>query len=118
MSYGGPDDYDLPADPGADADASDPLEAGVVPESSVAEESFEPLPPPEPDPAVVADLRAVAEIERDLQGVDAALRRLDDGTYGTCVACGRPIEAATLEANPIEDHCAHCDPAQGRLTGL
>lgn len=120
MSYGGPDDFDLPADPWAH---QDPAAAEPAPEEEPAVDAdvvsaYEETDPPEPDPAVVADLHAVAAVERDLQGVDAALRRLDDGSYGTCVSCGRPIEAATLSADPIEDHCAHCDPAQGRLAGL
>ena len=32
--------------------------------------------------------------------IDAALKRLDDGTYGTCVRCGRPIGEERLEARP------------------
>jgi len=34
-----------------------------------------------------------------------ALRRIEDGTYGKCVACGRPIEAARLEAIPWAPYC-------------
>jgi DnaK suppressor protein len=37
---------------------------------------------------------------RDLQQVEAALARLDAGTYGLCQACGRPINPARLEALP------------------
>ena len=33
--------------------------------------------------------------------VDAALRRVDDGTYGTCERCGRPIPEERLEARPV-----------------
>lgn len=43
-----------------------------------------------------------------LQAVDGALARLDDGTYGTCVRCGRPIAAARLEALPWAAHCIEC----------
>jgi DnaK suppressor protein len=38
--------------------------------------------------------------QRDLAQVDAALARLDKGTYGLCAACGRPIDADRLEALP------------------
>ena len=37
---------------------------------------------------------------RDLAQVDAALARLDAGTYGLCQACGRPIDPERLEALP------------------
>ncbi len=37
--------------------------------------------------------------------VVAALARLDDGTYGTCVACGQPIPDARLEVRPEAARC-------------
>jgi DnaK suppressor protein len=40
-----------------------------------------------------------------LKQVRAALRRIDDGTYGKCVDCGRPIEPARLEAVPWAPYC-------------
>ena len=40
--------------------------------------------------------------------VDAALARLDDGTYGTCLRCGKPIAPARLEALPWAAHCIAC----------
>ena len=33
--------------------------------------------------------------------VDAALRRVDDATYGICERCGRPIPHERLEARPV-----------------
>ncbi len=42
--------------------------------------------------------------ERLLQ-VDAALKRLDDGAYGTCRVCGAAIEAPRLAANPAAETC-------------
>ncbi len=45
--------------------------------------------------------RALRErAERELAQVDAAIARLDAGTYGLCAACGRPIDPARLEALP------------------
>ncbi len=35
----------------------------------------------------------------------AALARLDDGTYGVCVDCGRPIPDARLEVRPEAARC-------------
>lgn len=43
-----------------------------------------------------------------LEAVDAAIARLDDGTYGTCVRCGRPIAPDRLDALPWAAHCIEC----------
>lgn len=40
-------------------------------------------------------------IERDLAGVEAALGRLDDGTYWTDEVTGEPIDDAVLAADPV-----------------
>ena len=40
-----------------------------------------------------------------LNQVRAALDRIKDGTYGTCIDCGRPIEPARLEAVPWTPYC-------------
>ena len=37
--------------------------------------------------------------------VEDALRRIEDGSYGKCRACGRPIEPARLEAVPWAAYC-------------
>ena len=42
---------------------------------------------------------------RTLVQVENALRRIEDGTYGTCSACGRQIEVARLEAIPWAQFC-------------
>ena len=52
---------------------------------------------------------------RDLMGkIDRALARMDDGTYGTCTRCGRPIEKARLKALPYADLCIKDAQAQSR----
>ncbi len=40
-----------------------------------------------------------------LDGVDRALNRLSDGTYGQCEACGAPILDADLERDPTRRVC-------------
>ena len=40
-------------------------------------------------------------VERDLAGVEAALRRLDDGTYWTDEVTGEPIADDLLAADPV-----------------
>jgi RNA polymerase-binding protein DksA len=42
---------------------------------------------------------------RVLAAIDAALKRLDDGTYGRCERCGEQIEAERLEALPWATLC-------------
>jgi RNA polymerase-binding protein DksA len=37
-----------------------------------------------------------------------ALKRLDTGSYGTCVRCGKPIAPARLEALPWAASCIAC----------
>ncbi len=52
---------------------------------------------------------------RDLMGkIDRALARMDEGTYGTCSRCGRPIEKARLKALPYADLCIKDAQAQSR----
>ena len=45
---------------------------------------------------------------RMLNAIDAALKRMDDGTYGTCTNCGREIPAERLEAYPWASLCIDC----------
>jgi RNA polymerase-binding protein DksA len=43
-----------------------------------------------------------------LGAIDAALERIDAGTYGTCTTCGRPIGDERLEAIPYATQCIDC----------
>lgn len=52
--------------------------------------------------------RAALELRR----IDAALARLEAGTYGACVDCEEPIQAARLEAQPAATLCLHCAAAR------
>jgi RNA polymerase-binding transcription factor len=40
--------------------------------------------------------------------IDAALQRIEDGTYGTCVRCGSPIPDERLAAVPYAVLCVNC----------
>ena len=46
--------------------------------------------------------------EEVLAQIDAALGRLDAGTYGTCTNCGREIAPERLEATPWAALCIDC----------
>ncbi len=49
---------------------------------------------------------AVNTIEAStLQQVRAALKRIDDGSYGQCIDCGRTIQLPRLEAVPWTPYC-------------
>jgi DnaK suppressor protein len=43
-----------------------------------------------------------------LQEIDAALKRIDDGTYGICTNRGEEIDPARLEAYPWASLCIDC----------
>lgn len=43
-----------------------------------------------------------------LAAIDAALKRIDDGTYGTCITCGDQIRYERLEASPWAALCIDC----------
>src|SRR5690348_5612692 len=46
------------------------------------------------------DLSILERVEAELADVEHALSRLDEGTYGLCEVCGRPISDDRLEAMP------------------
>ena len=46
--------------------------------------------------------------EQVISEIDAALERIEDGSYGTCSNCGGEIPQARLEANPWASLCIDC----------
>jgi len=55
----------------------------------------------------------IDEVDQLLDEVEAALTRLDDGSYGTCRTCGGPIDDHRLAGLPTAQTCASCDGAAG-----
>jgi DnaK suppressor protein len=58
-----------------------------------------------------ANARDAAEERRDLEeleGVAAAIARLDRGVYGDCIGCGEPIAFERLFVQPAAVRCAPC----------
>jgi DnaK suppressor protein len=47
-----------------------------------------------------------------LKKIDAALRRIGEGTYGECFECGEEIPAARLRALPFAVRCRDCEEAR------
>jgi len=71
----------------------------------------------DPEGATIAFERAqvASLLERArgrLAGVDLALARIADGSYGRCAQCGDPIAAEQLAARPVASTCINC--AAGR----
>lgn len=46
--------------------------------------------------------------QRELQAIDAALARIEAGTYGICAQCDQPIPRKRLEAIPEATLCVRC----------
>jgi RNA polymerase-binding protein DksA len=46
--------------------------------------------------------------EHVLSEIEAALKRIKDGTYGQCTNCGRQIPEERLEARPYATLCIDC----------
>mgnify|MGYP000041117199 CR=1 FL=1 len=52
--------------------------------------------------------------ERLVEEIDAALARLDDGSYGQCARCGQPIGDERLDAVPYATLCISCKQLEER----
>jgi RNA polymerase-binding protein DksA len=46
--------------------------------------------------------------EHVLTGINDALERIDNGTFGTCARCGKQIAEERLEALPYATRCIDC----------
>ncbi|HEY2702446.1 MAG TPA: TraR/DksA C4-type zinc finger protein [Candidatus Dormibacteraeota bacterium] len=51
------------------------------------------------------DLGVEHDVDHLIAEVDAALQRVDEGRYGICEACGKPIPDERLEAVPAARYC-------------
>ena len=50
------------------------------------------------------------QLEQQVADIEAAERRLADGSYGDCERCGAAIPGARLEARPTARTCVGCAP--------
>ncbi len=50
--------------------------------------------------------------------IDQALMRIDEGSYGVCVRCGKPIDERRLEALPTARYDAACQAAIEQEKGI
>jgi len=56
----------------------------------------------------------LARAREQVTEIDAAISRLDEGTYGTCIRCGAPVGADRLAARPAAATCVQCARSSGR----
>lgn len=74
------------------------------------------------DPGDEAEARREEEVrsgeeardEAEVREVEAALQRLDDGSFGECVECGVDIPVARLSAVPSAARCIDCQERRER----
>src|SRR5213592_1432615 len=52
--------------------------------------------------------------ERVLAAIDDALKRIEQGTFGTCLTCGQQIAIERLEAVPYTTQCIDCKRKEER----
>jgi DnaK suppressor protein len=62
----------------------------------------------------LTDIGVGSSLESGLERTERALAKLDEGTYGSCDACGEPIAAARLQAAPDVALCLACASSQRR----
>jgi DnaK suppressor protein len=62
----------------------------------------------------LTDIGVGGSMEHALARTERALAKLDEGTYGTCDACGAPIPPARLRAMPDSVLCLACAAAERR----
>ncbi|MBL7125494.1 MAG: TraR/DksA C4-type zinc finger protein [Dehalococcoidales bacterium] len=53
-------------------------------------------------------------IREQLVGVEHALHKFEEKTYGLCDSCGQPIDPARLEALPQASLCMNCKAQQAK----
>ena len=74
------------------------------------------------DGSNVAEAERIVTVSEDLQQilvqVNAALERMNEGNYGTCQRCGKPIGEERLEAFPYVAHCIECQSLVERNQAL
>jgi RNA polymerase-binding transcription factor len=63
----------------------------------------------------LTDIGVGESLERGLDRIERALLKIDEGTYGICDACGRPISRGRLTAMPDGVLCLDCSASERRV---
>jgi len=59
---------------------------------------------------VESDPDELEQLSGLLDDVESAMRRLDDGSYGSCQSCGVLIDDSVLAQQPALRQCGSCSP--------
>ena len=89
-----------PAPPNAPAEPPAPPNAAAEPPTSLAE----------PEPGHATEEAALSRAGAELDAVEAALGRLEDGSFDRCDVCGGPIGRERLLQNPLLTRCPQHTP--------
>ena len=60
-------------------------------------------------------LRLKERESKFMEKISAALKRITDGTFGACQACGEEIALRRLEARPMSSCCVQCQEKRDRV---
>ncbi len=86
---------------------------------AMVDEGAEEIPDPNDRATVESDrnwsLRLRDRDRKLISKIQRALERLEEGTFGTCEKCGRPISPARLRARPVTTLCIDCKTEAERL---
>lgn len=60
------------------------------------------------------NLAMLTQHQHELKNLERAIKRMDEGKYGACIDCGKPIASARLQAYPTAVRCINCQAKHER----
>jgi DnaK suppressor protein len=63
------------------------------------------------------NLSDIGVIRQKIDEIDEAILRIDRGTYGRCIDCGKMIDPARLKTLPAAARCLRCETIDEMRTG-
>jgi DnaK suppressor protein len=61
------------------------------------------------------DAKIIGNKSEEIDDIDSALYKLEDGTYGVCEECGDDIPVKRLDAVPSASYCVNCQDVIDRI---
>ena len=56
----------------------------------------------------IEDESTLSTLEEEIDQIDKAMQKVEEGSYGKCSNCGEIIEEKRLEFNPAATYCSQC----------